>query len=251
MVIRIIDTGIGIPAAMLSKIFDLFTQVDGVAERSKGGLGVGLALSRKLAEMHEGCIEVDSPGVQGGAVFTLRLPVATSPGASSTTNVELQGDHACAQPARILIVDDNADSAQSLSMVLDGLGHLTLVVLDSREALAAALDFKPDVAILDIGMPYLNGLDLARKFRETPNLKHMCITALSGWGTENDVKKSSNAGMDYHLTKPVDLNDVVDLLSKVTQRRDSETYRATEYKGKHWHPAGSGGANVGRSRESG
>jgi len=219
VVIRIIDTGIGIPAAMLSKIFDLFTQVDGVAERSKGGLGVGLALSRKLAEMHEGCIEVDSPGVQRGAVFTLRLPVATSPVATSTTNVELQGDHAYAQPARILIVDDNADSAQSLSMVLDGLGHLTLVVLDSREAFAAALDFKPDVAILDIGMPYLSGLDLTRKFRETPNLKHICITALSGWGTENDVKKSSDAGMDYHLTKPVDLNDVVDLLSKVAQRR--------------------------------
>jgi signal transduction histidine kinase/ActR/RegA family two-component response regulator len=222
VVIRIIDTGIGIPAAMLSKIFDLFTQVDDVAERSKGGLGVGLALSRKLAEMHEGCIEVDSPGVQRGAVFTLRLPVATSPVAASTTNIELQGDHAYAQPVRILIVDDNADSAQSLSMVLDDLGHLTRVVLDSRGALAAALDFKPDVAILDIGMPYLSGLDLARKFRETPNLKHICITALSGWGTENDMKKSSNAGMDYHLTKPVDINNVVDLLSKVAQRRDSE-----------------------------
>lgn len=107
-------------------------------------------------------------------------------------------------------------------MVLDGLGHLTRVALDSREALAAALDFKPDFAFLDIGMPYLNGLDLARKLRETTDLKHICITALSGWGTENDVKKSSNAGMDYHLTKPVDLNDVVDLLSKVAQRRDSE-----------------------------
>ena len=222
LVIRIIDTGIGIPAAMLSKIFDLFTQVDGVAERSKSGLGVGLALSRKLAEMHEGCIEVESLGEERGAVFTLRLPVATSPVALPTTNVEFNGDRANGQTARILIVDDNADSAQSLSMVLDGLGHLTRVVLDSREALAAALDFKPDVAILDIGMPYLNGFDLARKFRETPHLKHICITALSGWGTENDVKKSSNAGMDYHLTKPVDLNDVVDLLSKVAQRRDIE-----------------------------
>ena len=224
VVIRIIDTGIGIPAAMLSKIFDLFTQVDGVAERSKSGLGVGLALSRKLAEMHEGCIEVESLGEERGAVFTLRLPVATSPVTLPTTNVEFKGDRANGQTARILIVDDNADSAQSLSMVLDGLGHLTRVVLDSREALAAALDFKPDVAILDIGMPYLNGLDLARKFRETPHLKHICITALSGWGTENDVKKSSNAGMDYHLTKPADLNDVVDLLSKVAQRRDSEKF---------------------------
>lgn len=232
VVIRIIDTGIGIPAAMLSKIFDLFTQVDGVAERSKSGLGVGLTLSRKLAEMHEGCIEVESLGEERGAVFTLRLPVATSPVALPTTNVEFKGDRANGQTARILIVDDNADSAQSLSMVLDFLGHLTRVVLDSREALAAALDFKPDVAILDIGMPYLNGLDLARKFRETPHLKHICITALSGWGTENDVKKSLNAGMDYHLTKPVDLNDVVDLLSKVAQRRESEklpSYSSNSY----------------------
>jgi len=222
VVIRIIDTGIGISASMLPNIFELFTQVDGAAERSKSGLGVGLALSRKLAEMHEGSIEAESLGEERGAVFTLRLPVATFPVALPMTNVEFKGDRANGQTARILIVDDNADSAKTLSMVLDSLGHLTRVVLDSREALAAALDFKPDVAVLDIGMPYLNGLDLARKFRETPNLKHICITALSGWGTEDDVKKSLNAGMDHHITKPVIINDFVDILARVAQRHDGE-----------------------------
>ena len=222
VVIRIVDTGIGISAVMLPKIFDLFTQVDSAAERSKGGLGVGLALSKKLAEMHEGSIEVESPGEDRGAVFTLRLPLATSSVALPTTNLDFKGDHANGQAARILIVDDNADSAETLSMVLDSLGHLTRVVLDSREALAAALDFKPNVAILDIGMPYLSGLDLARKFRETPSLKHICITALSGWGTEDDVKKSLNAGMDHHLTKPVVINDFIDFLARVAQRLKSE-----------------------------
>ena len=222
VVIRILDTGIGIPAEMLSKIFDLFTQVDSTAERSKDGLGVGLALSKKIAEMHEGCIEVESLGEERGAVFTLRLPLATSSAELPTTNVEFNGDHANGQTTRILIVDDNADSANSLSMVLDSLGHLTRVVLDSREARAAAFDFKPDVAILDIGMPYLSGLDLARKFRETPSLKHICITALSGWGTEDDVKESLNAGMDHHLTKPVVINDFIDFLAGVAQRLNSE-----------------------------
>lgn len=222
VVIRISDTGVGISAAMLPKIFDLFTQVDSAAERSKGGLGVGLALSKKLAEMHDGCIEVESPGEERGAVFTLRLPLATSSVALPTTNHDVKGDLVNGQAARILIVDDNADSAETLSMVLDSLGHLTRVVLDSREALAAALDFKPNIAILDIGMPYLSGLDLARKFRETPNLKHIYIAALSGWGAENDVKKSLNAGMDYHITKPVGINDVVNFLARVAQRHDSE-----------------------------
>ena len=220
VVIRISDTGIGIPAEMLPKIFDLFTQVDGAAEGSKGGLGVGLALSRKLAELHHGCIEVESPGKGGGSVFTLRLPLDATTAVVSATSVELESHIATGSSARILIVDDNVDAAEILAIVLESQGHLTSVVFDSRDATAAAFDFKPDIAILDIGMPYLSGLDVARQFRAAPNLKHVCLIALSGWGTDEDVKKSSDAGMDCHFTKPVMVDEVTDFISRAIRRRD-------------------------------
>jgi signal transduction histidine kinase/CheY-like chemotaxis protein len=218
-VIRIIDSGIGVPPAMLPKIFDLFTQVDGAAERSQGGLGVGLALSRRLAEMHGGCIEAKSPGEQGGSVFTLRLPT-TRPAASDAMADKVHPRLAApGSSLRVLIVDDNVDAAETLAFVLDQLGHSTSIMVDSRIALAAAVDFQPDVVILDLGMPYLNGFDLARQLRATPSLSHVQLTALSGWGTDEDRAKSRDAGIDHHLTKPVMLAEVVDVLAKAVSRQ--------------------------------
>jgi signal transduction histidine kinase/ActR/RegA family two-component response regulator len=213
VVVRVIDSGIGIPAAMLPRIFELFTQVDGSAERSKGGLGVGLALAKRLAEMHDGSVEVESPGDQAGAVFTLRLPIM-----APTTNVADDdggdGAPAKARALRILIVDDNEDAAETLSLLLQELGHVTSVVTEAPKAIAAALAFQPEIAVLDLGMPHLNGFDLARLLRAEPALRDTYLIALSGWGMEEDRARSRDAGMDHHLTKPVTLRDVEDALLK-------------------------------------
>ncbi|WP_166454927.1 hybrid sensor histidine kinase/response regulator [Duganella aquatilis] len=213
VVVRVIDSGIGIPAAMLPRIFELFTQVDGSAERSKGGLGVGLALAKRLAEMHDGSVDVESPGDKAGAVFTLRLPIM-----ASTTNVAdddgSDGAPAKARALRILIVDDNEDAAETLSLLLQELGHVTSVVTEAPKAMAAALAFQPEIAVLDLGMPHLNGFDLARQLRAEPALRNTYLIALSGWGMEEDRARSRDAGMDHHLTKPVTLRDVEDALLK-------------------------------------
>ena len=215
--IRVIDNGIGIPAAMLPKIFDLFTQVDRTNERSQGGLGVGLALARQLAEMHAGRIEVESPGPQGGSVFTLRLPVA-----EAVHGASLDGGHeataAGGQAFRVLVVDDNADAAETLALLLEELGHTTQVVLESPKAVAAALAFRPDVVFLDIGMPHLDGFELARRLRAEPALDGVYMAALSGWGTEEDRAKSQDAGIDRHLTKPVVMREVTDMLAGVAAK---------------------------------
>ena len=215
--IRVIDNGIGIPAAMLPKIFDLFTQVDRTNERSQGGLGVGLALARQLAEMHAGRIEVESPGPQGGSVFTLRLPVA-----EAVHGASLDGGHeataAGGQAFRVLVVDDNADAAETLALLLEELGHTTQVVLESPKAVAAALAFRPDVVFLDIGMPHLDGFELARRLRAEPALDGVYMAALSGWDTEEDRAKSQDAGIDRHLTKPVVMREVTDMLAGVAAK---------------------------------
>ncbi len=207
--IRVIDNGIGIPKAMQPRIFDLFTQVDGANERSQGGLGVGLALAKQLAEMHAGRIEVESPGKQGGSVFTLRLPLA--PEAQARDGHDSAGMHG--PSSRVLIVDDNVDAAETLALLLEELGHQTRAVLDSREAVAAAFAFRPDLVFLDLGMPHLNGFDLARQLREAPGLEGVRLAALSGWGTDEDRLKSRQAGIDHHLTKPVLLSEVTEVLA--------------------------------------
>ena len=219
VVVRIIDNGIGMPAEMLPRIFDLFAQVDGAAERSQGGLGVGLALARQLALLHGGSIEAASAGPGQGSVFTLRLPLAASvaptpagPGGGAQAG-------AARQPVRVLIVDDNADAAETLAMLLDQLGHTTRVVTDSRKALASAIDFRPEVAFLDLGMPYLDGFALARQFGGTSGLERLRLAALSGWGTDEDRGRTRDAGIDDHLTKPVLMDDVLAVLAKAVSAR--------------------------------
>jgi len=218
VVIRVVDNGIGIPAAMLPKIFELFTQVDRSAARSQGGLGVGLALARQLAEMHDGSIEVESAGSEGGSVFTLRLPMLESAGLGEQVMDAVQAADE-SRPLRILVVDDNADAAETLAMLLQEFGHEVSVVLEAPVAVAAALEFQPDVAFLDLGMPQLNGFDLARELRRQPALKDLYLTALSGWGTDEDRLKSQNAGFDHHLTKPVMLSKVTETLSHLSQAK--------------------------------
>lgn len=215
--IRVVDTGIGIPAAMLPKIFDLFTQVDGSNERAQGGLGGGLALAKQLAEMHAGRIEVESPGPDGGSVFTVRLPLAAAAAGPA------QDGPACAAPARgaalrVMVVDDHADAAETLALLLEEMGHATQVMLESPRAVAAALAFRLDVVLLDIGMPHLDGFALARLLRAEAGLDGVHLAALSGWGTDEDRAKSREAGIDRHLTKPVVMREVAQMLAGVAPR---------------------------------
>ncbi|MYN29193.1 hybrid sensor histidine kinase/response regulator [Duganella levis] len=216
VLIHVVDTGIGIPAAMLPQIFKLFAQVDGSAERSRGGLGVGLALSKQLAEMHRGRIDVVSGGDKLGSTFTLVLPIAQAPGAAVMSAAAAAHTPSDERSLRILIVDDNVDAAETLGALMEEVGHSICVVVDSTKALAGALNFVPDVVILDLGMPYLDGFAVARQLRSEPGLGGVYIAALSGWGTDDDRRRTREAGIDHHMVKPVKLVEIVDMLSLVS-----------------------------------
>ena len=214
--ISVADTGIGIPADALESIFDMFQQVDRHIERAQGGLGIGLSLVRRLVEMHGGSVTAASAGAGRGSSFEVRLPLA----AAAPGDPAAQRGHDGAVPdrsggVRVLVVDDNVDAALTLSMILEAGGHTTRVAHDGVAALAAAQEFQPQVAFLDIGMPGMNGYDTASALRGMPGLEGMMLVALTGWGTESDRQRSSEAGFDHHLTKPAQLQAVQDLVSSL------------------------------------
>ncbi len=195
------DTGVGIPGDMLPNIFEMFTQVDQSLERSQGGLGIGLTLVRRLVEMHSGSVNAFSEGPGRGSEFIVRLPILIE-------NMKPPPEPTVSEPAptigrRILVVDDNRDSVTSLAMLLRLTGHETHTAYDGLEAVEAAATFRPDVVLLDIGLPKLNGYAAARKIREPPWGKAMVLVALTGWGQEEDRRKSSEAGFNGHMVKPV------------------------------------------------
>jgi signal transduction histidine kinase/ActR/RegA family two-component response regulator len=203
VVIEVRDTGVGIPADMLPKVFEMFTQVGRNLDRAQGGLGIGLSLVRRLAEMHGGTAEAKSEGQDQGSTFTVRLPLAAGGGLGDYT----PGAEAAAKAQkrkRILVVDDNVDGAESLSMLLQLSGHDTRTAYSGPEALAAADEYRPDVVFLDIGLPGMNGYEVARLLRQEASLSRPVLVALTGWGTESDKRQAMDAGFDYHLTKPVE-----------------------------------------------
>ncbi|MBL0726446.1 ATP-binding protein [Piscinibacter sp. HJYY11] len=205
--VRIADTGLGIDPALQQQVFDMFTQV----HRSQGGLGIGLALARGLAQMHDGDITLRSAGRGQGSEFTVHIPIA-----QATSDDAATGDDAAAvapaQQRRVLVADDNRDSARSLSLILEMLGHRTIIAFDGEEALALARRFKPDVMLLDIGMPKLDGYDVARAVRASDGGQDVTLIALTGWGQAEDRRKSGAVGFDHHLLKPVDTQLVEQLL---------------------------------------
>jgi len=205
VVVKVRDTGLGIPADMLPKIFEMFTQVDRSLERSQGGLGIGLTLVKRLVEMHGGSVEARSDGPSQGSEFTVRLPVAVASASPQPQPPKGEGEKT-ADPAgrRILVVDDNKDSADSLSMMLRITGMEVRTAYDGLEAVAAAAAFNPDVVFLDIGLPKLNGYEAARRIREQPWGKDMVLVAVTGWGQEVDRRRSQEAGFNAHMVKPVD-----------------------------------------------
>ena len=203
-VVSVKDTGVGIPADMLPKVFDLFTQVDQSLEKSQGGLGIGLSLVRGLVEMHGGSVEARSEGQGKGSEFIVRLPVDLA--AMTEANPPAGDDEpACpSQRCRILVADDNADAATTLSMLLTVMGNEVRTANDGLQAVNVATEFRPDVILLDIGMPKLNGYEACRRIRQEPWAENTVLIALTGWGQEDDRRQSRDSGFHHHLVKPVD-----------------------------------------------
>lgn len=212
-VIRVKDTGIGIASDILPRIFDMFTQAGLTLERAQGGLGVGLALVDRLVKLHGGSVSAYSGGLGKGSQFTVRLPLQT---AHRQLELEPRPQAARSGPekrCRILVVDDNQDSADSLAMLLQMLGHEVKTANDGEHALEAAAEFRPDVGILDIGLPKVNGYDLAKRIREQPWARDMVLVALTGWGQEQHRRRSAESGFNHHLTKPVEFEVLQQILS--------------------------------------
>ena len=213
-VVSVTDDGIGIPTDMLSKIFEMFTQVDRNLERSQGGLGIGLSIVKQLVEMHGGTIEACSDGDGLGSEFIVRLSTDLSGGAPAPLNEATVVRPAAAY--RILVVDDNVDSAESLAMLLTIMGHETKTAYDGLEALDAAAAFRPRVILLDIGLPKLDGVEVCRRIRQQAWGKDMVVIALTGWGQEEDKRKTLAAGVDAHLVKPLVPAALEQLLAELT-----------------------------------
>ncbi|MCG2595749.1 PAS domain-containing protein [Ramlibacter sp. XY19] len=206
--IYVADNGTGIAAAAQPRVFDLFMQVEGTRRHSQGGLGVGLALVRRLVELHGGTVTVQSEGVGQGSTFIVALPPAAAFARASVAPAAAADARATVPSRRVLVVDDNVDAAETMVTVLAMAGHEARVAHDGHQALEVARAFLPQVAFLDIGLPGMSGLDVARRFRADPALAGAVLVALTGWGTEDDKRTCLEAGFDLHLTKPVDADAV-------------------------------------------
>jgi len=211
VVVTVKDTGIGIAADQLPHIFQMFTQVDRSLDKSQGGLGIGLTLVNLLVEMHGGRIEAMSEGLGTGSEFVVRLPLVVE--ASKPHESGKAAEHSVRSSLRILVVDDNRDGADSLSEMLKVVGNDTCTAYDGQAAVDAAAEFRPDVILLDIGLPKLNGYEACRRIREQPGGKDVVLIAVTGWGQDDDRLRSHVAGFDHHMIKPVDPRALMELLA--------------------------------------
>jgi PAS domain S-box-containing protein len=227
-VIRVRDDGIGIPPEMLSRIFEMFTQVDTSLERSQGGLGIGLTIAQRLVEMHGGVLEATSGGSDRGSELTVRLPLPAE-SAAAPAGEEEDGEPAASSRARsalrVLVVDDNSDSAESLAIWLELVGHDVRTAYDGQQALAVARELRPDVIFLDIGMPGMSGYEVARRLREQPETRDVLLLAMTGWGQEEDRRRSREAGFDEHLVKPLDPKRLEERLAELAAQRGTSSRR--------------------------
>jgi CheY-like chemotaxis protein len=217
VVVTVQDNGIGIATDVLPSIFDMFTRADHSLERDQGGLGLGLTLVQRMVQLHGGTVSAFSAGRDQGSRFTVRLPVL-----SSVTTVVVHDAEPRVSPAeryRILVVDDNRDASESLATLLRLTGHETLTAYDGKQAITAAASFRPDVVLLDIGLPQANGYDVARELRTQSWGRGALLIALTGWGQEEDRRRSQDAGFDAHIVKPVDHAYLVRLLAGLAAMR--------------------------------
>jgi len=219
IVFRVEDTGIGIAPEMLPCVFELFTQIDRRANRSQGGLGIGLTLVKTLVELHGGSVEARSAGLGRGSEFVVRLPLAGDSAATDACPAEAATPGALAR-RRVLVVDDNRDAADSLATVLRMSGAQVRVVHSGAEALHVLEAARPAIVLLDIGMPGMDGYEVARRIRERPGFADVRIVALTGWGQDEDRARSRAAGIDHHLVKPADIEALHALLVEGAARAD-------------------------------
>jgi len=217
VVIAVSDNGLGIPADMQSKVFQLFAQVENHAGRAKGGLGIGLALVKQLVAMHNGSVEAESAGTGQGSVFTVRIPLAAHQMETQSQAQPLTAQPAQARTLKLLVVDDNIAVAQTVGWMLEEMGHQYHLVHDGRQALQAAREFRPDAVLLDIGLPVMDGYAVCRAFRQDDLFKDALIIAQTGWGQQRDKTLASEAGFDHHLVKPVAYDDLERILAKVVR----------------------------------
>jgi signal transduction histidine kinase len=215
LLVRVRDTGIGIPSDKLEHVFDLFAQVETAMSRSRGGLGIGLSLTKRLIELHGGGVVAHSDGLGFGSEFLVRLPLKDQPPNpapfhSAAPRTESKDDEC--RRLRVLVADDNVDAAITLQAILEDMGQTVFVVHDGATAVAAAENFQPDLCILDIGMPGMSGLDACRRIRLLGCGQSMTLVACTGWGQPENLRQSAEAGFDHHWVKPIDPVKLVDLL---------------------------------------
>lgn len=214
-VISVSDNGIGIAPEFLPRVFDLFMQSERPLDRATGGLGLGLSLVKRLAELHGGTVEAKSPGLGQGSTFTVRLPrLAAAPFLEAATSETAPRDEPSSRRLRVLVVDDNIDAAEGLALWFKLKGFEECMAFDGPAALTAAENFHPEVVILDIGLPGLDGFEVARRLRAQPGMAHALLIALSGYGPAQDRCCAQAAGFDYHLAKPVDPDKLYTLIHK-------------------------------------
>ena len=211
-VIRIRDSGIGIPQHMLARIFELFAQTDRPLDRAQGGLGIGLTVVKSLAELHGGSVEARSEGDGKGAEIVIRLPIAPALESAASTQPPAEDDPS-RRPRRILVVEDNRDAAEVLSTYLRACGHTVHIAHDGGAGLIAALREQPDVVICDIGLPGVDGYEFARKLRAEPRLRRCLLVAVTGYGEARDRQRGVEAGFAHYLTKPADPREIARLLA--------------------------------------
>jgi CheY-like chemotaxis protein len=210
-VLRVVDTGVGMGPDILPRVFDLFVQADTSLDRSEGGLGIGLTLVDRLAAMHGGRVEARSDGSGRGSEFVVRLPLAAV-GALAAADASAKVP-AGSRARRYLIVDDNVDSAEMMGMLLEFRGHTARLVHDGRDVLAAAREFRPDVVLLDVGLPGLDGYEVVRQLRASPDLAALFVIATTGYGRDEDRARCLAAGFNHHLAKPVDIDAIEALVT--------------------------------------
>jgi two-component system CheB/CheR fusion protein len=217
--LTIADNGIGIAPALIPQMFDLFVQGDRALDRKEGGLGIGLTLVKYLTELHGGTVAAASSGLNEGSRFVVRLPVLAD------QSLPAPGTPAPAVAAgrfKVMIVEDNPDVARSLAMLVEMLGHRVQMVDDGNLALGAALAFRPDLVLLDIGLPGMSGYDVARAMRAERTLRNVVLVACTGYGQDEDRRRVQEAGFDKYLIKPVHVSDLEKILAAMTGRRAGE-----------------------------
>jgi PAS domain S-box-containing protein len=219
LVVAIRDTGIGISQEMIPRVFEMFTQAQRALDRSQGGLGLGLALVRGIVELHGGSVSVQSEGENRGSEFTVRLPLGRASGATQAASKG--GSRSDAESYKVLIVDDNEDAAEMCATFLELAGQDVRRAHSGRSALAVADAFRPQVALLDIGLPDINGYQVARALRRAPWARDLLLVAVTGWGQDEDKQRALEAGFDHHLTKPIEPGELERLLQSIVQPREA------------------------------